>query len=115
MEATRIQTGISGKQCLLEANNDILSKKELTELGDAAYNQFSDLCFDGVNDGKVYKVTVDGVGSYSIELPKGEYSFIFVSNGRKRTNALEIMGRLIIEEVSISSGEKQNISVNFGL
>ena len=46
-----------------------------------------------------YELLIDGDGAYNIDLPYGEYYFIFKSNNRDRTSLTELLGRIHIEKI----------------
>lgn len=63
-----------------------------------------------------YKTTADGEGKYHIEVPSGEYTIIFVSNGRSRSwNLLEINGNVESRKFLVEPGQIKEESVNFDM
>ena len=61
-----------------------------------------------------YKTTADGEGKYHIEVSSGEYTIIFVSNGRSRSwNLLEINGNVESRKFLLEPGQIKEESVNF--
>lgn len=76
-------------------------EEALNDLDSYFFNQSS-----FIKENAEYIELVDESGKYSIELPYGEYYFLAKSNNRDRSLMSELMGRVLIEKVTIDKPSK---------
>lgn len=61
------------------------------------------------------KLTVDGNGNFSANVPAGSYYVYIKSNNRKRNSLTEVMGKVSCQKITVRSDETSNVNVKFDI